>query len=503
MITLSKLKKALLFGVSIFLLCFWNAQSKTVPLAGDAVCFVPVAQSLMLGKGLVNQHYSPPAPVDDKHPERFIWHGVVAPMIWSMTSPSGDFEDIRTAGVVISSIGCLIFGFLLLSVTSELCWQHSMPLVVAGMLGASGYFFHSGRPESVSCFILCIGLWTLSKTNSYRWSFVCGCFLGAIAATTPTAALLLVPLVCVYQAFRCVYASQICINLAITGAVAALSILVVINIAGVEPSLWISAMKLHSEKVIWSRTDGSLITYWIKDTTIPLLALTVTIQLVCLLAGLLSWLKKPDRIQIKHFHKLVVFFSAVVFSVEVWMFVFKCPPMRYNLLPFLVVLAVAAVSVLALLKERARSFLFVLLCISFSPGIIGFARQFAVWENAQHHSLTLREARKLLVQDIDKLNVLRSEVRINSNLFELANSIRDNGHDFQIAYGAETDANVLVLPQANTGLLIPPEVEGFELVVNRYNDVLPQLLGLRLANTPGGYNYAVYLRGNSSHVNQQ
>lgn len=502
MITLAHLKRVLVLVTSIVLLCFWNAQSKTFPLAGDAACFVPVAQSLALGKGLVNQYYSPPVPVDDKHPERFVWHGVVAPWIWFVAAPSGDFEDIRTAGIVVSSIGCLIFGLLLLRATSDLCWQCSIALVVAGMLGASGYFVHNGRPESVSCVIVCLGFWVLPKTNSYVWSLVCGCFLGGVAATTPTSALLLVPLICIYQVFRCEHARQLCVNLAITGAVTVLSILVVIHVAWIEPGLWISAMKLHAEKVVWSRTGGSLITYWIKDAAIPLLALTVTVQAACLLLGLHFWLQKPNRVRVKRFHKAVIFFAATVFICEVWTVVLKCPAMRYNLLPSLVVLAVAAVSVSAVCVGRGRSILFALLCISFSPGIIGFVRQFAVWKDAQSHSLTLREARKCLVQDLNKLNVLNSEVRIHSNLFELVNSVRDNGPDFKVTFDHETNAKVLVLPQANTGLLVPPEVKGFYLAVNRYDGFLPRLFGVRLANTPGGYNYAVYLRGSSSLADQ-
>lgn len=491
--TTMTMRRILVFTVAFLVLCFWNAQSKITPLSGDAVCFVPVAQSLIRGIGLVNELYHAPAPLDPLHPERYIWHGPVAPVLWAVFARSDDIGSVREAGVLISAFGFLCFGLLLLRATQNLRWQYSSLLVVAGMLGTSGYFAHTGRPESVACSILCLGLLILPKQDSNAWPIVSGCCLGLMAATAPSSALLLVPIVCAYQVFCSPSIGMLCGRIALIGAITVGTMVTVVVVVGVDPFLWLAAMKAHSAKVMWGRTDGELVTYWIKHGTLPFLALSVMAQLACSLLAGHFWLRGQNGSPISPFHLTTLVLCALAAVWAVWSMALKCPPTHYNLLPLITFLAFAAIYG----ASKTKAVLLPLLYLGFSPGVLGLSRTVAVWNVGKDHVMTRSEACARLIADLDKIRARMEIVSINSGLFELAadNQISALKPHLETRYFAAT--NVMVIPQTNSGLLTPPSVEKFRLVVNRFKQKLPCLFGLRLSNTPGGYNYAIYIRDSS------
>jgi len=87
------------------------------------------------------------------------------------------------------------------------------------------------------------------------------------------------------------------------------------------------------------------------------------------------------------------------------------------------------------------------------------------------------------------------KIALTSGLFLLA----DDDSNIEIVWFDEgplqsTKADVLVVEQARTSWLAPPEVAGFRLVNDRFSHTSPSLLGWRIGRTPAAYNLAVYVR---------
>jgi hypothetical protein len=59
------------------------------------------------------------------------------------------------------------------------------------------------------------------------------------------------------------------------------------------------------------------------------------------------------------------------------------------------------------------------------------------------------------------------------------------------------DASYIVLKQANSGKLTPPQIPFFRIMVNRFAQNIPGLLGVKIANTRKDWGYAIYCRGDA------
>ena len=60
------------------------------------------------------------------------------------------------------------------------------------------------------------------------------------------------------------------------------------------------------------------------------------------------------------------------------------------------------------------------------------------------------------------------------------------------------DASYIVLKQANSGKLTPPQIPFFRIMVNRFAQNRPGLLSVKIANTRKDWGYAIYCRGDAS-----
>jgi hypothetical protein len=80
-------------------------------------------------------------------------------------------------------------------------------------------------------------------------------------------------------------------------------------------------------------------------------------------------------------------------------------------------------------------------------------------------------------------------IHLSGGLFSLTD---DYHHVNDLQEGAEYPT--IVLQQANRGRTQPPGIEGYDLVEHQFSPIQPRLFGLKLGNTVGGYNFAVYRR---------
>jgi hypothetical protein len=75
----------------------------------------------------------------------------------------------------------------------------------------------------------------------------------------------------------------------------------------------------------------------------------------------------------------------------------------------------------------------------------------------------------------------------------------DYPHMIHAPLGPDDDSlfkkpDFFILQQYRTSQLVPPAFSGWQLVENDFSPVPPSIFGLRIGNTPPGYQYAIYKR---------
>ncbi len=472
-------KLALIIAVTSVVFLMWRAESETKPLDGDAMCFVPAATSLASGHGWVNELYHPAEVADKAHPEKFTWHGVVAPKLWSVLSPAPDFNGVRQAGVAWATIGLLAFG---LALARHQRLSNSM--LALAILGSAWMFTHNGRPEPIAAVIVAFALLVLPCEISFPWHLIAGVGLGIVGATSPAAAALIAPWVIV-----AIGLSQKTLKATLLGGVTVAVIsatvtLALVTASGCTPGLWIESMALHSKNVVWGRNDGGFSLYWLRSPERPLLIVGALILVCC------AWRSVSKFTSAAVSVRVVMAASMVAFSLLAYRVAIRPAPCLYNLFPLFVILTVCAAGV------STRPMLPLFACAMLLP-TLGLARSGAMWWTAKTTGFSRNQASTTLTDHLRMLKVADHRIGLSSGLFELADAPEVSPLHPQIvswssASGADFD--LLVIQQANTGMLEPAAITGFHLIADHFDHQKPALAKLGLAKSSGSYAYALYGR---------
>lgn len=457
-----------------------------MPLSGDAFCFVPVAGSLKKSGEWSNPLYGPLVPADTAHPKRFIWHGIVAPAVWAAMSGGADFSSLRTGGVLVSALGVLCFCLAVRRRIQNFQTKDVLVLLLAG-LAVTVFFTHNGRPESVAASITALGLLVMPVRVSTSWSAGIGFFLGLLAATAPTSALLLSPLIVVYLVLQSGSALCLLRYLVVIALIVPVVMFGLVWLSGCPPLLWLEAMRLHSGAVLWGRTDTFLYPYWVADPSFPLACVTVVGLAACVVVSmshqvLAMWRKVGAAVVI------------CMFLCLAWLLAVRPSPCRYNLIPCLVVLMFSAVCLTARCAEhgRRRMLMYCLLLPSLCLPALGFARSVAVYALAKPKALNFGTAAAGLIEDLKKHSLTNCNILVHSSLFELMEVLENNHLSVFVGFPAGDD--VLIVPQANSGLVEPREIPGYQFLTDSFIREASYLSGVKIASNFGGYSYAIYSR---------
>jgi len=117
----------------------------------------------------------------------------------------------------------------------------------------------------------------------------------------------------------------------------------------------------------------------------------------------------------------------------------------------------------------------------------GFYRALAIFPFYVKYGVSLSDARQRVMQLHEKT---REDAFLDTGLFPLTGDCR--GVTF--SENRMLESATIVLQQADHALLQAPVIPGFDLVEDRFCGHVPQIFGIKLANSVRGYDYAIYSR---------
>lgn len=476
-----------LVPAAVVLAFAWNCWPV---LEDDAIDFIPPAVTYASQGALVNEVNPLWAQVDPAGEGRLVYHGflytlVVGKMAASATYPSVVWVMALIDVLALGACAFVLYRVATLRAGSFDFWR--MALVALGVGGiASALISLRGRPEPFAMLLVALAAGCMFMLE-WRWHFIlAGGALGLMAASHPTGTLLCAPVVMVYASARCgpsQWLAWLCKALVVS--------LVFFGITMIwypyHLSEWVAGLVRHASIVsAWDRR-GRVLQYWL---TVPRTALFVPLYLVSLTCGLwLSW-RFRDKIRFRVGFGL----SLVVFMLAAYFFNMRNPEMNYDfiLAPLIYGVLILGWGVWLACDAKAclpgcRKLMLFLPLTAMAVTNLGFLRQAALYPFFLNHGMKYLQARARL-QEIRES--WPGKIELDGGLFTLT----EDYHNLAFTIDGPRQAPLAVVQQVNRGLLSPPKLENYELVEDHFSRVVPSLFGVRIGNTVGGYNFAVYRR---------
>lgn len=474
---------ALPAALSVFVLM----ASGRFPLDGDAISFVPAAESYAKGWGLVNRLYDVTFAYSPANDGRFIWHGFLTPMVLGALAFPADYQGVCHAMAFVALAALLLWAIaaarLLLQAEAPL-WQRFL-FVFSGSAAVGGFVFNNGRPEPLATLWVSAGCVVIAYTKQgpIRDCLI-GCALGLIALTSPASGVFCALGYGIFAALTIPPARWISAAFT-TGLVGMAAMVACFAVYPYGINEWIGGLRSHAAAVVLEYTGSRYIYYWF--VAFPMLGGIATL---CLLASLHYIIK--DRGSLSRFVALTFLLLALFFCWRI------APDGRnYN------VVALMAAGILALFCALAARNAFALrpkiavacsvaAAVTVSLGGTELLRAVAI-SAISHAHVTRMELQARISQIPDS-----GDVTVTAGLFTAlpSNSLAKTVINTRIMEKepVPVETEWLFVQQINPARRVPPELDGYELVENRFTTEKPSLFGVSIAQTPRGYHYALYRR---------
>lgn len=453
---------------------------------GDSLLFSSAVISLKKGEGLKAIMVYPP--IAEKIGEKATGHGFANLVVLSALSWKPSYFSLRMANAIVNSIVVVLLLFLLRKnfIGEQSCLEKAF--VYLCLVSQAGLVFGSGRPEPFATFILAVALtfFSISSTKNLPWFG--GVFAGILFCSHPLPGLLFFFLLLVFFSldkldFPFIKYIQFFLSWA-----ASVGFLFAFILPG-SLSEWIVAFEVGGKansQFMRNGWDEFVAAYLISPQ-----AVFVGPIVVLFVISVFSQHRKRNK-QVNYLFFLC-FFSALLF-LGGKTFVFDFPRV-YNLFPFFPLFLSSIGWLFKLNLDSSKKihryfavgtiFLIVLFsCIPFFLSVV----QFSFFRS---HGISYGEAREML-------GLLRQKwkgpIEVTSGFFSLT-------EDYQL-FRVQTDKSrpfcndaLLIVQQTNIQHPVrgrPPDLPGFVLVKNRFSSFVPKVAGIKIANTPKAYNYAIY-----------
>jgi hypothetical protein len=475
-----------LFGVIVWL--FVQAASMYPVLDGDSISFLPSALTFRQSGMLVNAIYSDAKIWDPAGIGRLVHHGFMFQIVLGSVIPESTYASVRLALAALLSAGLLLSARLFRRALCpsngafgpwDVCLAGMAIMTVASVAGG-----FDGRPELLVMLTAVLAAELILLTKHQRSEWIIGPAMGLIAATSPVPAMLFISFFGIHVARHHIAKESVKI-MGLTLGIAAVVFMLLFLLYPYPPQDWLMGMVTHSHQLMARKSHGNFARWWFLSPDCPLIGL---VFLCGVFYVLLNWRQWYGQVRSKTCFWLAILSVGAV----LWAFVLKSGERYYNLTPLTPLalgLLLRGFKALPQLKERrpwAATGLQMLIVLSLLGGTVGFLRPMILFPGFLKHAVPYQEARS-------QLNRLRSKeqgrIGITSGFF----SLTEDYSRIEVL-GAEKSPRWIMLQQVNTRSSTPPELPGYRLVENRFSLVQPRILGVRLASSPRGYNYAVYER---------
>ena len=466
-------------------------------LDGDAINFVPNMVTYASDGSLVNTPSSIAQEVDSAGGGRLIHHGFLYEMVVGRISlfPTYPAVILTMAVVEVLALGaCAFVLYRAANTTAAGPGWLRLGLVVFALGGSAASLVGlRGRPEPFGILLVASSA-SFMCLLSWRWHFLCvGGAMGLLAATHPVGALLCAPIAALYASVRCMgrewfawLAKALLTSLAVFAAALAFY--------PYHLREWVEGLLRHYSIVSWHYSSvlagdpQRVCYYWLTN---PRAVLFGPLLLMSLVAGLcLAW-RFRSAIQFKGAFVLCSF----SFVIGAYLLAMRNPQNNYNLqlltpvlYSLLIVFALGCLSPQAnALPVQFRLFAVAIVLGGVALTGLGLARDVALFPFFLKHGLRYDQARN----GLQKIRANWPErICITEGLFSLTEDYRNLNFKSETAKAPP----ILVVQQINSGLLLAPSLDNYVLVEDYFSPVAPRWLGIKIGNTVGGYNFAVYRR---------
>jgi hypothetical protein len=217
------------------------------------------------------------------------------------------------------------------------------------------------------------------------------------------------------------------------------------------------------------------------------------LYLMALVLGLHAFRLRKQRVRSK--------VGFLVCAAALAAFVVRCslyvPRLNYNLLAFapLVYLVVIFTSLeitqFYRTTKRLRPALHFFVLVVFLLTAVGFARSLIMFPRHLTNGISYATAKTRL----DEIREAASgPVLITPALYGLVDNYDDISVMDMPHYPVPKTYEVVVFAQVGLARQAPLDIDGYRLVENRFDPNAPRVLGVKIANSSHGYEYAVYRR---------
>lgn len=473
---------ALPAAVAFFVL----TASARFPLDGDAIFFLPAAESFAKGSGLVNRHYELTFAYSPANDGRLIWHGFLAQMLLGLLAQPHDYVGVLKALAFLGFASVMIWALAARKMLADLespLWQQTL-LIFAGSWAISGYLFNSGRSEPVALLWASLGCFFIAYTSvGIVRAGLAGIILALVALTSPAAAIFCGLGYCIFVALTA--SPRKWGGMAVASGLTSIATVVAgFSLYPYGFDEWIAGLQKHADSVLIDYVGARYGYYWFVAT--PMLGGVVAI---CAAATLLWIWRSNNRLQ-----KSLALVCMLLLVLACWRF---APDGRnYNLLPLVPAAMLPVFCALSLGQQHLRSQRMLLTSLSLAVSAVvclggsELVRSLLI-ANAPSDRVSLAAARDAIGQIPEN-----ESVAVTSGLFTAmppdshASAVRNT----LIVEGSEVPVSTdwLFVQQINPARTDPPVLPGYELVVDKFSRQVPSLFGFAIANSPRGYNYALY-----------
>ncbi|WP_395732786.1 hypothetical protein [Prosthecobacter sp.] len=342
------------------------------------------------------------------------------------------------------------------------------------------------RPESlvmVWAVLLCAVL--IGETDwTPRKAVITGVLLGFCGLTSPVSSILIGSLVAMIAAFKLPPVQMS--NWLFLAACTALSSGAMIFFGGYPFDFrdWVCGNLNHAQRAVWSSGVADYAVYFLKETR------HIGLYPLFLASILIFSFNRPfkDSLNISQFILRVG--SLVFFAGACWYFAIREPARTYNLqalAPFM--LTLTGNWIVTSKREITLKFLTPLFFVSLAliACSLVFARNVILFHHADGHGISYSKATEALTHCLD---TSKESVDVSMQFITLSSSPKIRG----AAMVSQIESEYFMLAQTYSGLTSPPNIAGYELVYDSFSQEVPRILGVKIANTPGSYNFAIYRR---------
>ena len=450
------------------------AASKVWPIIdGDGPAYFPAAVEWSLGRPLTNPVWPPPLndTIDGPGGRRFIYHGFLYPILVGGAARlgGGGAEATVAAAYVLHWLTAVIGAVAVLTAfrLSGVAAAIAAALLPPSMLALS-IAWH-GRVEPLALLIVALAVlaWRLRKPLR---EFAIGGLCGALVFTSPACGVLGILLAgAAFATDR--NAGLRSLAQAVAGLVGAALAAIVIYPYPIGD--WIGGVSRHSRINLSLPSGQGFVQTWLAAPELPLLGVTVVV--LAALSAIGWWtLTRDASMRRRASGGLLV----LGFAVGLTRVAFVKTEASYNAVVWIPVLAAAAVAGLSAPRGA-----WIPIAVLGLP-VIGIARSSLVLAaQFQPGAVSFRDARARIEPLVAK------GASITPGLWLAAG----NHSPIVLAVKDGPSETFFVRQESKTGIAAPPEYPGFALTVNEFRPGA-RFLGLPLARTAGGWEFAVYER---------